>query len=389
MIQDDRTPLGNLVPTAEHTLRLIERMLARPEGWTPQELLVELDLSRSSLFVLLRTLKALGYIEQQGKRGRYVPGPRLLAWRAPLSPSAQDLLSAFYQETEAHPPRETLALVVRAGRQAGGFLVLAQTECAAQVRSTFSTGEMYPHLPAVEDVFDPQRSSSVVPYGFAIHLGEETIDLALPVCRDGHTPEAALLLSAPAFRWTPESLQSALLEELRGIAAHLSYRLGAPVYAPYHARPQASLQSTTPLTGDEIGAFLRGPWAASLACVRPDGRPHVIPVWQEWDGQAFYVIAWQGSQWAEYLTQNPNVSLTIDEPWAPLRRVVVRGQAAPFPAGREELNRLVRQMARRYLGAAETPVSAQQVLQAFQIRPDSVRGWRGLQVLDKNRTGEM
>jgi hypothetical protein len=99
-------------------------------------------------------------------------------------------------------------------------------------------------------------------------------------------------------------LLSACLEELRQMAAQLSYRLGAPYYAPYRPQPQQALQATAALSTEEISTFLRGPWAASLACIRPDGRPHVIPVWQEWDGQAFYVIAWQGSQWADYLRAN-------------------------------------------------------------------------------------
>jgi DNA-binding IclR family transcriptional regulator len=112
-------PADPLAPAAERTLRLIELLLSRPEGWTPQELLVQLDLSRSSLFVLLRTLKTLGYVEQAGIRGRYVPGPRLQAWRAPQSPSAQELLTAFYQVMEtarsAEISGETLALVLPAG----------------------------------------------------------------------------------------------------------------------------------------------------------------------------------------------------------------------------------------------------------------------------------
>src|SRR5574338_449443 len=91
----------NIAPAAERSLRLIELLLERPEGWTPQELLLELDLSRSSLFVLLRAFKTMGCIEQSGKRGRYVVGPRLNAMRAPKPFSNQGLLAAFYQEAEA------------------------------------------------------------------------------------------------------------------------------------------------------------------------------------------------------------------------------------------------------------------------------------------------
>ncbi len=104
-------------------------------------------------------------------------------------------------------------------------------------------------------------------------------------------------------------------------------------------------------------AFLQGPWTARLAVVRPDGQPHVIPVWQEWDGEVFTIIAWKGSQWAEHLLQNPNVSLTIDEPWPPLRRVVVRGQAAPLNHGDDipGLEALVQRLTRRYLARQQRP----------------------------------
>jgi len=366
-------------PAAERTLRLIELLLARPEGWTPQELLLELDLSRSSLFVLLRTLKSHGYVEQAGKRGRYLPGPRLLAWRAPQSPTAQDMLTAFYQEIEqlALSSKETLALAVPAG---SGCLIVAQAESTQQVRSAYTTGQVYTGLAAPSQVLSLQPPDPVAINGYALSVQGDTIELALPICRDGRTPEAALVLSAPSYRWTAESLQTAFLEELRAAAAHLSYRLGALFYTPYQPRPRGSLRKTTALSPDEITAFLRGPWAASLACIRPDGKPHVIPVWHEWDGRDFYVFAWRGSQWAEYVEQNPNVSLTIDEPWVPLRRVVVQGCISSFDASPADLDQLLERMTRRYLGQANPSGFREQLQRAFRIHPDSIRGWSGLPV---------
>jgi nitroimidazol reductase NimA-like FMN-containing flavoprotein (pyridoxamine 5'-phosphate oxidase superfamily) len=124
---------------------------------------------------------------------------------------------------------------------------------------------------------------------------------------------------------------------------------------------------------------LQGPWAARLACVRPARRPHVIPVWQEWDGDHFHVIAWQGSQWSEYLLQNPSVSLTVDEPWPPLRRVVVRGQAQSLEPDQGGLDTasLLDRMSRRYLGQAYSG-QAGQVQRSFRIIPEYLRGWQGL-----------
>lgn len=374
------------IPAAERALRLVELLLSRSEGWTAQELQAQLDLSRSSLFLLLRTLKALGYLEQAGKRGLYLPGPRLKAWRNAGTASPQELLVAFYQEATAVPLSETLALALpAAGGRKDRILIAAQVEGSAQVRSAYVAGQAYADLPAAANILAFPPADELAALGYALVVQEEVISLALPVCRDGVHPEAALLLTAPAFRWSADRLKAAFLEELRGMAAHLSYRLGAAFYAPYHPPDLPAMQATLPLSKDEIGDFLNGPWAASLACVRPDGKPHVIPVWQEWDGQEFSVIAWRGSQWADYLQQNPNVSLTVDEPWAPLRRVVVQGCALPMPGESASLEALVQRLARRYLGQPAPATLVNQVQRAYRIHPDAVRGWRGLPGGKSNR----
>ncbi len=370
-----------LVPTAERTLRLIELLLDNPDGLTPQEMLPQLELSRSSLFQLLGTLKSLGYAEQAEKRGKYRAGPRLESWRSSASPTSRDLLSAFYQEAAHQALPETLALVTSSE---SGPLLLAQVEGARQVRSVLTPGQPAPEQPpawldAAAQALLAEPPEQVRANGYSLSSSADTLDLALPICRDGSRPDAALLLSAPGFRWQPRALLEAFLPDLRVLAARLSYQLGAPVYTPYHVQPDSRLQPTAPLTPEQIAAFLRGPWAARLACVRPDGSPHVIPVWQEWDGESFTVIAWQGSQWAGYVLQNPGVSISVDEPWPPLRRVVVRGQAQPLAAGNEQvdLDQLLQRMARRYLGHALIG-PAGRVQQAFRIRPDTLRGWQGI-----------
>lgn len=388
------------VHNAERTLRLIELLLAHPEGWTPQDLLIQLDLPRSSLFELLRAFKALGYADQAGKRGRYVPGPRLLAWRAPQALTAQNLLTAFYQEVEPgagkpldNLPSETvaLALPLTAAPRAneGSFVVAAQVESAHQVRSAYTTGQQIGADTAAGQILQATPAEMVAANGYALSAVETVIELALPICRDGYTPEAALLLSAPAFRWTPDRLLEVYLEPLREVAAHLSYRLGAPFYAPFQGAARGfsaeaaraeGLPAVSQLNPAEIGALLGRSWAASLACIRPDGKPHVIPVWQEWDGQRFTILAWRGSQWAEYVSGNPNVSLTVDEPWTPLRRVIAQGRAEEWNANRSDLSRLVQRMTLRYLGRNAAAGIIEQVDRAFHIQPETLRGYRGLPV---------
>jgi DNA-binding IclR family transcriptional regulator len=364
------------VPAAERTLRLLELTLAHPRGVTPQEYLENLDTSRSTLFALLRTLKTLGYLEQRKRRGRYRPGPRLLAWRGSSPGDPQDLLTAFYQETAHAPLTETLALAVF---NPPDVLILAQSESPERLRSAYAAGQRLGIKEcAAGPVLIPSPPENVRTQAYACHETSETVELALPICADGHRPEAALLVSAPRARQTSESLLRHLAP-LREMAARLSYRLGAPTYAPYHGPIQTQIGPTAPLSAEAISAFLKGPWAASLACVRPDGKPHVVPVWHEWDGRHFYLAAWEGSRWGEYLLANPAVSLTVDEPWPPLRRVTAHGRAHPLeeselPGGTAAiLNRL----SQRYLGQS---LNFDQPWRAFRIAPDQLRGWRGLQM---------
>ncbi len=366
-----------LTTTAERTLRLVELLFGNPEGLTPQEILPRLGVSRSSLFILLRTLKTLGYIEQAERRGRYRPGARLMAWRFSSGESHQTLLDAFYQEARHARWSETLLIVVPTPQ---GDLVLAQVESPQTVRSAYRVGEFSTALTVCRAVLQTQPDDLLLACGYALAHNEQTIELALPICPDGIRPQAALMLTAPAFRWEKTALLDGWLAELRALAARLSYRLGAMVYTPYQMQRPADLPPEVQLTLAEINRFLQGPWTARLACLRPDGKPHVIPVWQEWNGKAFHLIAWQGSLWAEYLHANPEVSLTIDEPWAPLRRVTARGKAVALPYEKDDprLSALISRLSIRYLGEASLAPTSEQVTDVFQIQPETLRGWKGL-----------
>ena len=365
------------VPAAQRTLRLLEFLLAHPAGVSSRELIDHLGISRSSLFALLHTLKVLGYVEQAEGRGRYRPGARLQAWCSPALTGPQDLVAAFQQEAADLSLGETLALAVR-GQD--GVLVCAQVEGVHRVRSVFRLGQLLPfEASAAGRVLQVPAPEAVRVHGYAIHSDEETLELALPICKDGCTPEFALLVSVPRFRHTQESLL-AHLPALREMAARLSYRLGAPQYRPYQTAEQPALGPAAPLGREEIAAFLQGPWVARLACVRPDGTPHVVPVWHEWDGRAFHVVAWRGSHWADYLLANPRVSLTVDETWPPLRRVSAWGEAhhlAPtaLPGG---LDAFLNRLSRRYLGQPLPSELPRQAWRAFRIVPKHLRGWRGL-----------
>jgi PPOX class probable F420-dependent enzyme len=50
-----------------------------------------------------------------------------------------------------------------------------------------------------------------------------------------------------------------------------------------------------------------------LTTVRPDGRPHVVPVWFFWDGQTFLISSQPNAQKLRNLRHNPHVMLALDE----------------------------------------------------------------------------
>jgi hypothetical protein len=210
----------------------------------------------------------------------------------------------------------------------------------------------------------------------------DTVELAAPVCVDGIQPVAALLATIPAFRAPGEALV-ALVHPLRQAAARLSYRMGAPVYQPYGWASSQPLGPTMPLHDADVEQFLQGPWSARLACVRRDGTPHVIPLWYEWANRCLWVTASPDASWKTYLVAGKQISLTVDEPWPPLRRALIVGHAEPManvniPGG---LAGLRRRLATRYLGqGAEIRAEFRQIKgwQAFRIVPLKITGLQGL-----------
>ena len=67
------------------------------------------------------------------------------------------------------------------------------------------------------------------------------------------------------------------------------------------------------LARDEVDEFLAEGRLARLACLDEEGWPYVVPVWHEWDGSAFWVVARRRSVWATYLQNDGRCALTIDE----------------------------------------------------------------------------
>jgi PPOX class probable F420-dependent enzyme len=67
-----------------------------------------------------------------------------------------------------------------------------------------------------------------------------------------------------------------------------------------------------------------------VATTWPDGRPHVMPVWAVWDGDALWFSSSLRARKARNLLRDPRCTITTDNPLEP---VVVEGRADLLPAG--------------------------------------------------------
>ncbi len=132
------------------------------------------------------------------------------------------------------------------------------------------------------------------------------------------------------------------------------------------------------MTGDQIDAFLREPRIADLATIRPDGSPHVAPVWYHYDGEKVMVIASRTAVKTRTIRNDPRVTLSIATETAPYEYVLVTGAASVSDDAAPDL---LRTMANHYKGVTEGRRYAEQVLKdadfiTIAVTPSRISGWR-------------
>ena len=112
------------------------------------------------------------------------------------------------------------------------------------------------------------------------------------------------------------------------------------------------------LTEKELDEFLAQPWNARLAVVTPDNKPHIAPVWYEFDldERLFYLVGRGRAEYVQHLLQNPAIALHIaDDMHIEHTRVFVEGAAeilaGPLaPNDHEEMRRITLRMIYKYMG---------------------------------------
>jgi PPOX class probable F420-dependent enzyme len=107
-----------------------------------------------------------------------------------------------------------------------------------------------------------------------------------------------------------------------------------------------------PFTPEKLRDFLARPLIARFATVTPQGKPHVVPVWFEWDGTHLWVTLDRRSQKYRNMLANPYCAVTIDETWGGLRfiGVIFEGPVELIDQPEEWAREFVRKVYAKYMG---------------------------------------
>ena len=105
------------------------------------------------------------------------------------------------------------------------------------------------------------------------------------------------------------------------------------------------------MSKEEWLVFLRDrPRTAKVATVRPDGRPHVAPVWFELDGEDLLFTTGATTVKGRSLRRDPRLSLCVDDEQPPFSFVVIEGTATISEEPADLLHWATR-IGGRYMGA--------------------------------------
>ena len=101
-----------------------------------------------------------------------------------------------------------------------------------------------------------------------------------------------------------------------------------------------------------------------LATVRPDGTPHLVPIWFVWVAGKIYLCTGADSVKVRNLTRNPQVSIALEDGTHP---IVIEGRAEPIerpPAA------VINEFQRKYDWNITTDDTYTQVI---EIKPTKIR----------------
>ena len=155
-----------------------------------------------------------------------------------------------------------------------------------------------------------------------------------------------------------------------GEAEPVGTRAGRRPEAPQPGEPSS-------VTPEQIAGYLREPRIADLVTLRPDGSPHVTPVWYDYDGSLFRFIVEPTSVKARNVGRDPRVALSVATATTPYEYVIVDGSAS---ISDEDYKELLWDMSVHYLGKGEgeryaAKVYREEIYCTIVSTPSKITGW--------------
>jgi nitroimidazol reductase NimA-like FMN-containing flavoprotein (pyridoxamine 5'-phosphate oxidase superfamily) len=105
-----------------------------------------------------------------------------------------------------------------------------------------------------------------------------------------------------------------------------------------------------------------------LATVRPDGRPHVTPVWGVWVDGALYFDGIPTSHWARNLALNPALAVHLE---SGTQVLILEGAVEDLETDPDLGRRVMDAWETKYRGEPPQPATRG----IFRLRPRTARGW--------------
>jgi|SRR5712692_10174556 len=103
------------------------------------------------------------------------------------------------------------------------------------------------------------------------------------------------------------------------------------------------------LTAEHRHFLLDQVHTGKLATVRKDGRPHVVPVWFDLNGDTLVFNTWHTTVKAANIRRDPRVCLCVDDEKPPFTYIMIEGLATLL-ADRDALLHWATRIAGRYMG---------------------------------------
>jgi PPOX class probable F420-dependent enzyme len=123
----------------------------------------------------------------------------------------------------------------------------------------------------------------------------------------------------------------------------------------------------------EVDGFLARPNPAIVATLRPDGAPHTVPTWYDWDDGRVLLNMDESRLRLGYMRRDPRVALTVLGADAWYRHISLLGQVVSIEDDPDLVD--IDRLARRYTGSPFRTRDHRRI--SAWMQPERWHGWDG------------